>query len=70
MAGVAFLAIAALMVRRFSAEVAPVPEKRPGVTVQGRPVFTLIGATTATGPTIDGRYPDWRRVMPASTTGP
>jgi DNA polymerase-3 subunit beta len=49
---------------------APAPDpERPGVTVQARPVFTLIGATTATGLTIGGRYPDWRRVMPASATG-
>lgn len=49
---------------------APTPDpERPGVTVQARPTFTLTGATSATGATIDGRYPDWRRVIPASTTG-
>lgn len=49
---------------------APVPDpERPDVMVQGRPSFTLTGATTATGATIDGRFPDWRRVMPSNTTG-
>jgi DNA polymerase-3 subunit beta len=28
--------------------------------------ITITGATTATSPTIDGRFPDWRRVMPKS----
>ena len=30
---------------------------------------TIIGATTATSPTVDGRFPDWRRVMPSSANG-
>jgi len=30
--------------------------------------ITITGATTATSPTIDGRFPDWRRVMPKSAT--
>ena len=30
---------------------------------------TLAGATTASGTTVDGRFPDWRRVMPASADG-
>ncbi|MEI6556831.1 MAG: bacteriohopanetetrol glucosamine biosynthesis glycosyltransferase HpnI [Rhodospirillaceae bacterium] len=33
LAGVVFLAVAALLVRRFAAEAAPVPARRPGVTV-------------------------------------
>jgi len=28
--------------------------------------ITITGATTATSPTIDGRFPDWRRVTPTS----
>jgi DNA polymerase-3 subunit beta len=28
--------------------------------------ITITGATTATSPTVDGRYPDWRRVTPTS----
>jgi DNA polymerase-3 subunit beta len=30
---------------------------------------TLTGATTASGTTVDGRFPDWRRVVPASADG-
>ena len=30
---------------------------------------TITGATTATSPTVDGRFPDWRRVVPASANG-
>jgi len=30
--------------------------------------ITITGATTATSPTVDGRFPDWRRVMPKSAT--
>ena len=29
---------------------------------------TITGATTATSPTVDGRFPDWRRVTPASAS--
>jgi DNA polymerase-3 subunit beta len=31
--------------------------------------ITITGATTATSPTVDGRFPDWRRVMPTSASG-
>lgn len=30
---------------------------------------TLTGATNASGTTVDGRFPDWRRVVPASADG-
>jgi hypothetical protein len=30
--------------------------------------ITITGATTATSPTVDGRFPDWRRVTPTSAT--
>ena len=30
--------------------------------------ITITGATTATSPTVDGRFPDWRRVMPATAS--
>ena len=30
---------------------------------------TITGATTATSPTTDGSFPDWRRVVPASANG-
>lgn len=33
------------------------------------PVVTLRGATTAAGTVADGRFPDWRRVMPATSDG-
>lgn len=49
---------------------APEPDlNRPGVTVQKPATFAIQGATTATGTVIDGRYPDWRRVFPASASG-
>lgn len=29
----------------------------------------LVGATTASAPLVDGRFPDWRRVVPSKLTG-
>ena len=46
----------------------PDPE-RAGVTIKGRTSITITGATTAVGAPIDGTFPDWRRVIPASTSG-
>jgi DNA polymerase-3 subunit beta len=46
-------------------EPTPDPE-RPGVTIVHKPTFTLTGATTASGTVVDGRYPDWKRVMPST----
>jgi DNA polymerase-3 subunit beta len=40
-----------------------------GRTCLANPVVTLQGATTATGTVVDGRFPDWRRVMPATSDG-
>lgn len=46
---------------------APTPdETRPGVMVNHPARFTLAGATTAAGAVMDGRYPDWRRVLPTA----
>lgn len=50
----------------------PAPEddpQRPGVTIQKPTQFAVAGATTATGAVVDGIYPDWRRVMPATASG-
>jgi DNA polymerase-3 subunit beta len=47
--------------------VTPDPE-RPGVTIKAPDALTITGATTATANSIDGRYPDWRRVMPAAAS--
>lgn len=48
----------------------PEPDpQRPGVTIQKPTQFAVTGATTATGTVVDGIYPDWRRVMPASASG-
>jgi DNA polymerase-3 subunit beta len=48
---------------------APTPdETRPGATITHPARFTLTGATTAAGAMIDGRYPDWRRVLPATAS--
>lgn len=46
----------------------PDPE-RPDVDVKHAPTFSLVGVTTAAGPCVDGIYPDWRRVMPATASG-
>ena len=46
----------------------PDPE-RPGVDVKHPPTFALAGVTTAAGPCVDGIFPDWRRVMPATASG-
>ena len=46
----------------------PDPE-RAGVTIKGRTSITITGATTTVGAPIDGKYPDWRRIIPASTSG-
>lgn len=43
----------------------PDPE-RPGVTIKALDTITITGATTTTTKPVDGRYPDWRRVMPGS----
>lgn len=42
-----------------------------GVITGNSPSATvsLAGATIASGKTVDGRFPDWRRVMPASANG-
>jgi len=49
---------------------APAPDpERAGVTVQAPARFTLTGATTAAGVVVDGRYPDWRRVLPVKASG-
>lgn len=45
----------------------PDPE-RPGVTIGAPDTITITGATTTTTKPIDGRYPDWRRVMPGSAS--
>lgn len=46
----------------------PDPE-RAGVTIKGRTSITITGATTTVGAPIDGKYPDYRRIIPASTSG-
>ena len=45
----------------------PDPE-RPGVTIKATDTITIAGTTTTTTKPIDGRYPDWRRVMPGSAS--
>jgi DNA polymerase-3 subunit beta len=46
----------------------PDPE-RVGVTIKGKTTITVTGATSAVTAPIDGEYPDWRRIVPASTSG-
>lgn len=45
----------------------PDPE-RPGVTIKAPDAITITGTTTTTTKPVDGRYPDWRRVMPAAAS--
>lgn len=47
--------------------ITPDPD-RPGVTIKAPDSVAITGATTATAKPIDGRYPDWRRVMPAQAS--
>jgi DNA polymerase-3 subunit beta len=42
---------------------------RPGVMRKHAPTITLEGATTATTAPVDGRFPDWRKVIPATSSG-
>ena len=35
----------------------------------GKPTITITGATTTVGAPIDGKFPDYRRIIPASTSG-
>jgi DNA polymerase-3 subunit beta len=46
----------------------PDPE-RVGVTIKGKTSITVTGATSAVTAPIDGKFPDWRRIIPASTSG-
>jgi DNA polymerase-3 subunit beta len=49
---------------------APTPDPdRPGVMLKHVPTITLEGATTATTAPVDGVYPNWRRVIPATSSG-
>tara|TARA_R110000868_G_scaffold148578_1_gene370569 strand:+ start:749 stop:1393 length:645 start_codon:yes stop_codon:yes gene_type:complete len=46
----------------------PDPE-RTGVTIKGKTSITVTGATSTVTPLIDGKFPDWRRVMPKTVSG-
>jgi DNA polymerase-3 subunit beta len=46
----------------------PDPE-RVGVTIKGKTSITVTGATSTVTAPIDGKFPDWRRIVPASTSG-
>jgi DNA polymerase-3 subunit beta len=46
----------------------PDPE-RVGVTIKGKTTITVTGVTSAVTAPIDGTYPNWRRIVPASTSG-
>jgi DNA polymerase-3 subunit beta len=49
---------------------APTPDPdRPGVMLKHAPTITLEGATTATTAPVDGRFPDWRKVIPTTSSG-
>ena len=39
------------------------------ITIGEEGACSVQGATTASGKLVDGRYPDWRRVMPAMCSG-
>jgi len=42
---------------------------RVSVTIKGQTSITVTGATSAVTAPIDGKFPDWRRVVPTSTSG-
>jgi DNA polymerase-3 subunit beta len=42
---------------------------RPGVKLKHVPTITLEGATTATTAPVDGVYPNWRKVLPTTSSG-
>jgi DNA polymerase-3 subunit beta len=42
---------------------------RAGVMIKGKTTITITGATSTVTAPIDGKFPDWRRVVPASTSG-
>jgi len=46
----------------------PDPE-RGGVTIKGKTSITVTGATSAVTAPIDGKFPDWRRVLPKTVSG-
>lgn len=46
----------------------PDPE-RAGVTIKGKTSITVTGATSTVTPLVDGKFPDWRRVMPKTVSG-
>lgn len=46
----------------------PDPE-RAGVTIKGKTSITVTGATSAVTAPIDGKFPDWRRVLPKTVSG-
>jgi DNA polymerase-3 subunit beta len=46
----------------------PDPE-RAGVTIKGKTSITVTGATSTVTAPIDGKYPDWRRVVPKTVSG-
>jgi len=39
------------------------------VIIKGKTSITVTGATSAVTAPIDGKFPDWRRIVPASTSG-
>ena len=43
--------------------------ERPGVTIKGKTTIVIVGQTTLTTPAVDGKYPDWRRIMPKAVSG-
>ena len=46
----------------------PDPE-RAGAAIKGKTSIIVAGATSTVTAPIDGKYPDWRRVMPAQVSG-
>lgn len=53
-------------------EIVPAPDQpdpeRAGVTIKGKTSITVTGATSAVTAPVDGRFPDWRRVIPKSVS--
>jgi len=43
--------------------------ERVGVTIKGKITIEVKGSTTTTTSPVDGKYPDWMRIMPAKVSG-
>lgn len=51
-------------------EPAPTPDPdQPGVMIKHNTTYKITGLTSVTNTLVDGKFPDWRRVIPATLSG-